>query len=76
MLVCHCFVIRACDVRSAIAHGARTPADVARACHAGTGCGGCRPVIEEILAAQTGHCGGSEFAAGDARANPRSTMPR
>jgi bacterioferritin-associated ferredoxin len=49
MLVCHCFVIRASDVQSAIARGARTPGDVARACRAGGGCGGCRPVIEELI---------------------------
>jgi bacterioferritin-associated ferredoxin len=49
MLVCHCFVIRACDVRTAIARGARTPGEVARACRAGAGCGGCQPVIEELL---------------------------
>lgn len=50
MLVCHCFAIRECEVRDVVARGARSAHEVARACRAGSRCGGCRPLIEELLA--------------------------
>jgi bacterioferritin-associated ferredoxin len=51
MLVCHCFVVRSTEIRSAIARGARTTREVTRVCRAGGSCGGCRPVIQELLEA-------------------------
>jgi bacterioferritin-associated ferredoxin len=36
-------------IRTAIACGARCPDEVARACGAGTECGGCRPGVEDLL---------------------------
>jgi NAD(P)H-nitrite reductase large subunit len=51
MLVCHCFAVRATEIRSAIAGGARSRHEITRACRAGGSCGGCRPVIEELLEA-------------------------
>ena len=68
MIVCHCHAIRARDVEGAIAGGARTPGEVARACGAGTGCGGCRPVIEELIEAS-----GPAFSC-DASASGRGTL--
>jgi bacterioferritin-associated ferredoxin len=53
MLVCHCKRVRDREIRAAIENGARTRRDVAKACGAGTGCGGCRPVIDELLESET-----------------------
>jgi bacterioferritin-associated ferredoxin len=49
LLVCHCH--RICDrtIRASIQEGARSIKEVGKACRAGTGCGGCRPVIAEFL---------------------------
>ena len=49
MIVCHCR--RVCDrsIRAAIQAGASTEDDVAEACGAGSVCGGCVPVVTELL---------------------------
>ena len=49
MIVCHC--ARVCDrtIRAAVREGARTQDAVARACGAGSMCGGCVPAVSEIL---------------------------
>jgi bacterioferritin-associated ferredoxin len=49
MLVCHCKAVFERRVREAIAAGARSEFDVAIACGAGTGCGGCVPSITRLL---------------------------
>ena len=51
MLVCHCKNVSDRAVRSCVREGARTRADIARKCGAGTGarCGGCRPLIDELV---------------------------
>jgi len=49
MLVCHCRGVTEREVRSAIRAGACTHREVARTCGAGSICGGCRPVIDELL---------------------------
>jgi bacterioferritin-associated ferredoxin len=54
MLVCHCKGISDRTVRNAVALGATSRGAVGRVCGAGTVCGGCRPVIEEILAQSAG----------------------
>jgi bacterioferritin-associated ferredoxin len=64
MLVCHCLAIRSRDIEVAIACGARTPREITLACGAGGGCGGCRPVIEELLST----------CASDARPRERTTL--
>jgi len=51
MLVCHCHAVCDRTIRQCIREGARSADDVGDACGAGTGCGGCRPVIEDILEA-------------------------
>jgi bacterioferritin-associated ferredoxin len=50
VLLCHCRAVSDRAIRTAIACGARCPDDVARACGAGTDCGGCRPAVEDLLA--------------------------
>ena len=66
MLVCHCKSVSEREVRDAIRSGACTRRDVARRCAgAGSMCGGCRPLIDELLEvsdAAPSHLG-FEFAA-------------
>lgn len=50
MLVCHCKGLTDRDVRSAVRDGAQSRRQVTRSCGAGGRCGGCRPLIDEILA--------------------------
>jgi bacterioferritin-associated ferredoxin len=52
MIVCHCMGVSDRSVRRAIQEGASTRRDVARACRAGTGCGGCRPLLDRLLASE------------------------
>jgi bacterioferritin-associated ferredoxin len=49
MIVCHCR--RVCDrtIRAAIQAGACTEDAVAEACGAGSVCGGCLPLVEELI---------------------------
>lgn len=52
MLVCHCKALTDRDVRGAIAAGACTRREIARQCGAGSVCGGCRPLLDELLDVQ------------------------
>jgi bacterioferritin-associated ferredoxin len=49
MIVCHCFCVSDREIRSCTRDGAVDLADIGRACGAGTGCGGCRPEIANIV---------------------------
>ena len=49
MIVCHCKGITEREIRSAVREGATTHRQVGRACQAGRSCGGCHPVIREII---------------------------
>jgi len=49
MILCHCKGVSDRSVRRAIQCGASNVRDVSRACGAGTGCGGCRPLIQELI---------------------------
>ena len=49
MLVCHCKGLTDRDVRRAISAGACTRREVTRECGAGSICGGCQPLIDELL---------------------------
>lgn len=51
MIVCSCKGITDQQVSAAIRAGARTLGDLGLACAAGTSCGGCRPLLEAMLAA-------------------------
>jgi len=51
MLVCHCHAVCDRTIRQCIREGAQSADDVGDACGAGTGCGGCRSTIEDILEA-------------------------
>ncbi len=52
MIVCICRRVSDKSIRAAIDGGAQCLDDVKAACRAGTGCGACHPVIEEMLAEQ------------------------
>ena len=49
MIVCHCKAVSEYAVREAVREGARSCRQVTRACEAGRICGGCRPLIREII---------------------------
>lgn len=49
MLVCHCQSVSDREIRAVVRSGARTRSQVARACRAGSRCGGCAPTIDQIL---------------------------
>jgi bacterioferritin-associated ferredoxin len=49
MIVCHCESLTDRQLRAAVRAGARSCADLMQACGAGTGCGGCKPALEELL---------------------------
>jgi bacterioferritin-associated ferredoxin len=57
LLVCHC--MKVCDrtIRECVERGARSVEDVGRACHAGTGCGGCQPAIRALVAGEPADAG-------------------
>jgi bacterioferritin-associated ferredoxin len=52
LIVCHCQGVSDRRIRKAVRQGARNCKEVARACRAGGRCGGCRPAIHEIIAAE------------------------
>jgi len=53
MIVCHCKAVSDRSIREAVQRGARTPREVAMASHAGRACGGCRPLVREIIERET-----------------------
>jgi bacterioferritin-associated ferredoxin len=50
MFVCHCRAVTDREIREAIAAGARDLDEVGSRCGAGITCGGCCPLIQELLA--------------------------
>lgn len=64
MLVCHCMGLTDREVHRAIRAGASTQHEVARECGAGSVCGGCRPLIDELLESRSAPsvCAGFELA--------------
>jgi NAD(P)H-nitrite reductase large subunit len=48
--ICHCMdVTRGTIIEAIKKHNLKTVEEVGQATEAGTGCGGCQPVIQEIL---------------------------
>jgi bacterioferritin-associated ferredoxin len=50
VLICHCLAVHERHVRDAVADGACSLEDVIARCGAGGRCGGCRPLVAEVLA--------------------------
>ncbi|PHV70718.1 (2Fe-2S)-binding protein [Sporanaerobium hydrogeniformans] len=59
-IVCHCKQVDYITIRKAMIDGARTIEEIKEKTGAGTGCGGCIPAIEEILASVCG-CKGTSL---------------
>lgn len=53
-VICHCKNVDYITIRHAMCEGARTVAEIKEMTGAGTGCGGCIPEIEKILASVCG----------------------
>jgi bacterioferritin-associated ferredoxin len=49
VIVCHCRAVSDRAIREAVRSGAFTCREVARACHAGRVCGGCRPAVAALI---------------------------
>jgi bacterioferritin-associated ferredoxin len=49
MIVCHCHGVTDREIRASVQNGARTCADIADGCGAGSGCGGCASLVAEIV---------------------------
>jgi len=49
MLICHCRRVNDGVARAAIEAGASDLDALAELCRAGSGCGGCHPMLEELL---------------------------
>jgi bacterioferritin-associated ferredoxin len=49
MIVCHCHGVTDREIRNTVQCGARNCADVAEACGASSGCGGCESLVAEIV---------------------------
>ena len=49
MIVCHCTGASDRAIRRAVRSGAQTVSEVSDRCAAGAYCGGCRPIIAEII---------------------------
>jgi bacterioferritin-associated ferredoxin len=54
VIVCHCRAATDREIRRAIRNGAVSLREVSHACGAGTGCGGCAPVVLDILRTELG----------------------
>ena len=61
MLVCHCKGLTDREIHRAIRAGACTQREVARECGAGSICGGCRPLIDELLESRSAASVGPGF---------------
>ena len=55
MFVCHCRAVTDGEIRKAIAAGACDLEEVGRSCGAGITCGGCCPLIQELLTEHAEH---------------------
>ena len=49
MFVCHCRAVTDHEIRDAIADGARDLDEIGRRCGAGITCGGCCPLLQQLL---------------------------
>lgn len=54
VIVCSCRAVNDRKIRDAVAAGACTIEEVGEACRAGTRCGGCWPILADLIAEHTG----------------------
>lgn len=50
VIVCACNVVRDDEIRTEVRLGASTVGEVAMGCGAGARCGGCRPLVADLVA--------------------------
>ena len=50
MIICQCAAVSDREVRALAARGAATIDELGEECQAGQQCGGCRPLVEQLLA--------------------------
>jgi bacterioferritin-associated ferredoxin len=50
MIVCHCNRVTASDIEAVCLGGASSAREVREVCGAGTRCGGCRPLVQMLVA--------------------------
>ena len=50
MIVCHCNRVSASDIEAVCLGGACTTREVRQVCGAGNRCGGCRPLVQMLVA--------------------------
>ena len=62
MLICHCRKVNDGVARAAIEAGATDLQGLAEICRAGSGCGGCHPMLEELLRGAGSKVSGSKWA--------------
>ncbi|MCH2185946.1 (2Fe-2S)-binding protein [Myxococcota bacterium] len=55
MMVCHCNGVSDRAIRQAVRNGASTRSEVARACGAGSRCGGCLRTVSELIRHEGAH---------------------
>ena len=71
MIVCHCHGVTDREIRNSVQCGARTCEDVAEACGATSGCGGCESLVAEIVQGERRRL---TVMQGDIAASARSSM--
>jgi bacterioferritin-associated ferredoxin len=62
LIVCHCQGVSDRSIRQAVREGARSLRQVARVCRAGRICGGCHPVICEIISSEASEAAPVSFS--------------
>ena len=55
MIVCHCHAVSDRAIRQAVREGACSYRQVALSCQAGRSCGGCRPVVLQVMDEELGN---------------------
>ena len=56
MIVCSCHAVTDREIQRAVGAGGRTPRQIAQMCGPGSGCGGCRETVHELIAETHADC--------------------
>jgi bacterioferritin-associated ferredoxin len=72
MIVCHCHGVTDREIRNTVQCGARNCAEVAEACGASSGCGGCESLVAEIVHSERRHLAVQQSGVA---ASPRPSLP-
>jgi bacterioferritin-associated ferredoxin len=72
MIVCHCHGVTDREIRNTVQCGARNCEEVAEACGASSGCGGCESLVAEIVHSERRRLA---VVQSEVTASPRPAMP-